>query len=60
MPDSKLCRSQAAAYLKLAQGCGDDLLADELRALSRSFSQEADRQDKRPPRKAPSAPGRTE
>jgi hypothetical protein len=54
MPDSELCRVQAAAYLRLAQSCEDPILAEELCALSRQFSVEAERQDRR--KRSPSEP----
>ena len=58
MPNSELCRVQAAAYLKLAQSCEDPVLADELRALSRQFSIEAERQDRRRQARSEPAPPR--
>ena len=60
MPNSEFCRVQAVAYLRLAESCDDPILAEELRALARQYSLEAERQERRGQSDNPLPPPRSE
>ncbi len=46
MTSSASFRAKARGYLKQADSCGDEILADELRSLARKYCEEADRADR--------------